>query len=321
MERRVEIARYGAERKEEWDAFVREAKNGHFLFQRDYMDYHSDRFEDASRMFYDEGRLVAVLPADRRGSTLGSHRGLTFGGMVSGERMTTDLMLRCFQALLLDLRADGVTELLYKAVPHIYHRLPAEEDLYALFRGGAKLVRRDVSSTLRPGVRPRPAKGRRWALKRSRTEGIEVEESRDFRTFMAIEEELLGAKYGRRPVHTAEEMELLAGRFPDNIHLFGAFREGVMLAGVVLYETEQVAHCQYIGASDEGKRLGALDAVLWHLIEERCAERRYFDFGISTEQDGQYLNSGLIANKESFGARATVCDFYALELGSQVPCP
>ena len=44
------------------------------------------------------------------------------------------------------------------------------------------------------------------------------------------------------------------------------------------------------------------------------ADRRYFSFGISTEQAGQYLNEGLIAQKEGFGARTVVHDFYEWNL-------
>jgi hypothetical protein len=309
----IGVVPYRPEHREAWDGFVQGAKNGHFLFERAYLEYHADRFEDASLMLFDRDRLAAVLPADRRDTTVGSHRGLTFGGLVTDERMTAERMLGCFAAVLGHLREEGITELIYKALPHIYHRVPAEEDLYALFRFGARLIRRDVSSTIRTGARPRPAKGRRWSLGRSRSNGIAVGPSDDFETFMAIEEELLLARYGKKPVHTAAEMRLLAGRFPENIRLFAAHRDGAMLAGVILYETAEVCHCQYIAANDEGKRLSALDAVLSFLIEEHCADRRYFDFGISTEQDGRYLNAGLIANKESYGARATVCDVYALD--------
>ena len=39
---------YGPGDRAAWDAFVRASKNGNFLFLRDYMEYHRDRFEDAS---------------------------------------------------------------------------------------------------------------------------------------------------------------------------------------------------------------------------------------------------------------------------------
>src|ERR1051325_5080336 len=119
-----------------------------FLFDRNYMDYHSDRFTDHSFMFFDEDKLLAVMPANVTGKAVTSHGGLTFGGIVSDGKMKTTVMLEVFAALKQYLQKRGVVELIYKAVPHIYHQLPAEEDLYALFIIGAQLVRRDVSSTI-----------------------------------------------------------------------------------------------------------------------------------------------------------------------------
>lgn len=311
----IVVAPYEPGRKREWDEFVGGAKNGVFLFRRDYMDYHADRFPDASLIFSDDdGRAVALLPATRRGDALVSHAGLTFGGIIAGEGMKIGPMLELFAAMVGRLRAEGVRRLVYKAVPHIYHRVPAEEDLYALFRHGARLFRRDLSSAIDARRRLPFSKGRRYAAKLARKAGVEVRESGDFETFMAIEERVLGEKYSTRPVHTAAELQMLAGRFPDNIKLFAAHRGAEMLAGVVVYASECVAHAQYIAAGEEGKRAGALDLVLEHLINEEYAGRRYFDFGISTEEGGRYLNAGLAENKQGFGARAVVYDFYEMEI-------
>jgi hypothetical protein len=310
----LQVARYEATHKAAWDRFVAQAKNGHFLFQRDYMDYHADRFTDHSLMFFDDARLLALLPANRTGDTLVSHGGLTFGGVISDHKMKAATMLQLFDALKEHLRADGITRLIYKAIPHIYHTLPAEEDLYALLRHEAKLIRRDLSSTITQSERIGLSKGRKWSLKQSRAHGLAVRESTDFATFMAIESEVLETRYGVRPVHTAAELQLLAGRFPDNVKLFAAYHDETMLAGVVMYVSRQVAHAQYISATEEGKRTGALDLILNYLINERYGATPYFDFGISTEQAGRYLNVKLLANKESFGARAVVYDFYELAL-------
>jgi hypothetical protein len=298
--------------REAWDAFVRRSKNGVFLFERAYMEYHADRFTDASLLFFDDDALIALLPASRDGETLVSHGGLTYGGVVSDDTMKVPVMLEIFDRLLAHARETGIARIVYKAVPHIYHRLPAEEDLYALFRHEAKLFRRDVSSTLIPAQRPRPSKGRKASIKRGQTLGVTVERSTDFRRFMAIEEELLLAKHQKTPVHSGEEMERLAASFPDNIKFFAAMRESRMLGGVIVYETPRVAHAQYIAADDEGKETGALDVVIDSLIAAVYADKPYFDFGISTTAGGRQLDSGLIGNKESFGGRATTYDFYEL---------
>lgn len=311
----IKVIGYDPERKSAWDGFVARAKNGVFLFHRDYIEYHADRFPDASLMFYGpEGQLLALLPAAIRDGMMSSHAGLTFGGVVSDNSMKASVMLEIFDAMRANLIERGLKGLVYKAVPHIYHRLPAEEDLYALYRIDAKLVRRDISSAILLKEKLSFSKGRKWALKQAQKHGLEVRKSDDFRAFMAIEEQVLGQKHDLRPVHTAEEIQMLAGRFPDNIKLFSAYCDNEMLAGVVMYESDNVAHAQYMAANDDGKRKGALDVILDYLINDYYRDKKYFDFGISTEDDGRYLNSGLIENKQSFGARAIVHDFYQISL-------
>jgi Acetyltransferase (GNAT) domain len=308
----ISVVGYQKGHKQSWNEFVGKSKNGVFLFNRDYMEYHADRFSDYSLMFFDDERLIAIIPANRVGETVVSHGGLTFGGVISDTRMRTGLMLRVFNALRDYLRVEEVARLIYKAVPHIYHSAPSGEDLYALFRNEGRLVRRELSSTIGQRERVKPTKGRKWSYKQSLAHGLEVRQTEDFESFMTIESELLRSKYGLRPVHTAAEMRLLAGRFPNNIQLFAAYKEEAMLAGVVTYVSQNVAHAQYIAASAEGKRLGALDRVLNFLINEYYTAKPYFDFGISTEKGGLYLNDGLLENKESFGARAVVYDCYEL---------
>jgi hypothetical protein len=310
----IRVVRYAPEHRRDWDGFLDRSRNGVFLFRRDYMEYHADRFADHSLLFADEGRLLGLLPASERDGTLTSHGGLTFGGVLSDGKMRTPLMLELFGRLTEYLREQNIGRLVYKAVPHIYHRVPTEEDLYALYRHGGRLVRRDVSSTIWMREREPLSKGRKWSVKRARANGLTVGRSHDFAAFMAIEEAHLLEKYGVRPTHTAAEMELLAGRFPDHIKLFAAHRGAEMLGGVVVYESRRVAHAQYIAATATGRELGALDLILDVLLNETYVDKPYFDFGISTEDGGRTLNVGLVENKESYGARAVAYDFYELDL-------
>ena len=164
-ESRIRMELYEPKYKAQWDEFVRQSKNGVFLFHRDYLEYHADRFSDFSLLFFQGSQLIAVMPANQTDDAVVSHGGLTFGGIISGTAMTTTLMLETFAALVRELRARGIKKLVYKAIPHIYHLLPAEEDLYALFVHNARLVRRDVSSTF--------VAGRRLPLNRNRKRELE----------------------------------------------------------------------------------------------------------------------------------------------------
>jgi GNAT acetyltransferase-like protein len=305
---------YEAARRNEWDAFVSTSRAPHFLFLRDYMDYHSDRFEDASLLLYDGTRLAALLPANREGDAVRSHGGITFGGFVTDDKMTAHGMMESFAATAELLRSEGIQRLVYAPVPHIYHEVPAEEDLYALFRYGARLSQRDLSSTIDFNRRPRMSKGRRATTKRAAVEGFTIEQSSAFAEFMELDAAMLEERYGVSPTHTGDELTKLAARFPTSIRLFVASDGADQLAGVVIYETSRVAHAQYIAASEEGRNRGATDAVLAYLLDDVYGGKRYFDFGISTERNGAHLNAGLVRNKESFGARGVAYDRYELDL-------
>jgi hypothetical protein len=307
------ICKYNNNYKSSWDEFIKNSKNGTFLFFRDYMEYHSNRFEDFSLMFFESNRLLAVMPANIVGDILYTHGGLTFGGIISDKSMKVTTMLSIFDILSEYLKMQGIKKLVYKAIPHIYHIIPAEEDLYALFRYNAKLVRRDVSSTIFMDERISFSKKRRWGIKKGKKSNLVVKEGDDFSTFMAIVEENLRKKYGVRPTHTVDEIQSLAKKFPNNIKLFAVYKNNSMVGGVIIYESNRnVAHVQYIAANDEGKKMYAIDYIFDFLINEYYVSKKYFDFGISTEKEGRFLNVGLVRQKEEFGARAVVYDTYEL---------
>jgi len=311
------VQRYLPEHKAAWDEFVHGAKNATFLFYRDYMGYHDSRFSDHSLMIERDGALIALLPANASAGVLESHGGLTYGGLIVGDQMTTALMMEVLEAVV-DHAADaGFSALLYKTVPAIYHRRPAEEDRYALFRAGAKLVRRDVLSVLEPADGMPSQQRRRRAISKATKAGLVIIEDADFAAFWLILETLLDQHHGTAPVHALDEIEVLHSRFPEHIRLFTT-RDGAgnIQAGAVIYESHRVAHVQYMATTEYGRDCGALDLCLAHLIGDVFADKPWIDLGISNEMEGRFLNEGLIGFKEGFGARALVHDFYSLEISA-----
>lgn len=311
-----EITRYTADRKEEWDGFVKTSKNGTFLLDRNYMDYHSTRFEDHSLMFYRDGRLYAMLPANVKDGVLYSHQGLTYGGLVMHEDASAANIATLFGELNALLKDEGISKVVYKPTPWIYHLLPSEEDLYALFKVcKARISARDISSTIIFDNRIKWHRDRRYGVNKARNNGVSVRRSDDLAAFWHVLDMNLGNKYGVKPVHTVEEMTLLKSRFPDNILLYVAEKDGETLGGTVLYVTNQVIHAQYISASPEGKRLRVIDAIYEVILNHDFADfRLYFDFGKSTEDLGTYLNENLIYQKEGFGARGVCYDTYEWDI-------
>jgi hypothetical protein len=309
------VRRYAVDRKAEWDRLVRSGKNATFLFERDYMDYHSARFADHSLMIYQGGRLLALLPANQTpDGRLQSHGGLTYGGFVFGADERLAMVLEVFRGALEYLAAQGIAEFQYRRIPRFYNAMPDDEVDYALFLLEASLVRRDCALVIPQGRRIALSKRRCREIAKAKSAGVQITEGSDFAAFWGrVLGPRLQRRYGVNPVHSLEEITLLAGRFPDNIRQFSALYQGAVVAGITVYETPTVAHVQYSAVSDDGQRVGALDLLVDFLVNERYGDKQYFDFGISNENAGRNLNHGLLDWKEGFGARSAAHDFYVLD--------
>ena len=309
------VRRYTPDKADEWNRFVAQSKNGTFLFDRRFMDYHQDRFQDHSLLAYRDNKLYALLPANQRDTVLVSHGGLTYGGLVMGRQCSATGVLEVFTAINAYLRTAGISRVVYKAIPHIYHLLPAEEDLYALTAVcHAHLTIRDISSAILLSHRQRFAESRRSGIRKALQAVLQVRESADTDTFWQILNDNLQAKYGVRPVHSAAELRLLRSRFPDQIKLWLFCRDEVPVGGTLLFLTPQVLHTQYISANADGKQNGAIDLLFDHLINRVYTDYPVIDFGKSTVTDSAALNNQLIFQKEGFGARAVCYDTYEWEV-------
>ena len=292
-----------------WDAAVAESRNGNLLHRRGYLDYHAHRFTDCSLVAEKDGRIAAVFPAEMRERRVASHGGVTYAGLISTHALRTESVLAIFDAIGEHFGSLGVRSITYKPVPHVFHAFPAEEDLYALHRLGARVTRRDVSSVIALREPLRFAPSRRRSISKAKHNGIAVRRSCDPAEFHALLSEVL-RKHAAAPTHSLAELRLLQGRFPEQILLYEARADEELLAGALLYDFGRAVHTQYLAASERGRELDALSLLLSNLIEEQYASRCYFSFGISTEHEGKVLNGGLIAQKERFGARAVVHDCY-----------
>lgn len=309
-----EIIQYTSSYREQWNEFVRNSKNGTFLLNRDYMDYHSNRFIDNSMMIFRKGKLYAILPANIKGTELHSHQGLTYGGLLMSDKNSTMDTLEIFNLINQKIKELGVKVVIYKPVPHIYHSLAAEEDLYALFKLNAKLVVRNISSTIFQDNKLKFIESRKSGVRKALLNNVIVEESLNYTAFWDVLCANLSAKHNIKPVHNLSDIELLHSRFLDQIKLFVAKKDNVVIGGTVVYELGQVIHTQYIAATEEGKHIGALDLLFHILINEIYINIPIFDFGHSTEEAGHVLNERLIFQKEGFGGRGICYDTYRYEI-------
>lgn len=313
----IRIEKYSGEKEDIWNQFNKNSKNSLFMFDRKYMDYHSDRFKDHSLLFYDEDKLIAILPLSEHGEELKSHGGLTYGGFITDSKMKQHTMMDCFETFISYAKENGFSKVTYKCIPHIYHNQPAEEDRFALFANGAQLVTVDVSTYVNLSSPLKMPKGRKAQISRAKREGVVIEELsslEDFEVFIDLENAVLNERHEVSAVHTGAELKLLKDRLPENIHLFAAMKDGKMIAGTVVYEYDTVVHTQYMAADDEARTIGALDLAVSTVIEKYKNSKKWLDFGISTEHGKIYLNEGLCSQKEGFGGRTGVYEIWKMIL-------
>lgn len=313
----IAVTRYTDADHARWNAFIAASRNGTFMHDRRFMEYHKERFTDHSLIITADEAVVALLPANLHDHKLYSHQGLTYGGFIIGEAMTATLMLRTFAAVLRFLKAAGEVEtLVYKCIPSIYHRYPADEDLYALFRAKAILFRRDITTTIDLRQPYPPIADRLRNYKLSQRRNIVVRPSDEWEKFHALLTEVFMARHQVKPVHSLEELTRLHRLLPDRLSLFGAYSpQNELLAGVLVFDKGPVVHTQYMVNSELGRKNGALDAAIYFL-KDHYKDRHYLNFGISNEQGGWFLNEGLCHQKEGFGGRSIVHDFYEIDLAT-----
>jgi hypothetical protein len=315
----LSVRPYGMTDADAWDDFCAGALQSTLIHTRRFLSYHGNRFTDRSLIIEDNDKCVGLFPAALNpgdATCVVSHPGITYGGVLHQGSLRGERMVAAIAEICRHYRARGQEKLTYKAVPSFYHRAPAQDDLYALSRLGAVRRRCDLSCTIDLQHRLSVSERRRRGLKKARKAGVEVVEgNQHLPALWDVLTENLARKHGVNPVHSLEEIMLLVSRFPDHIRCVCARLDGRVIAGVLLFITPTAHHAQYIASSDKGYEVSALDLLSEYSIGTAFDQgKRWFDFGISTEDLGEVLNGGLYRFKSEFGGGGTVHEFYELKL-------
>lgn len=297
-----------------WDTFIAAAKNATFLFARDFMEYHSDRFTDYSLLVYKDEQLYAVLPANIIGNKLYSHKGLTYGSFVLSERAKLLYTFEAFKALLAFLHHQSISTVELRNIPTFYNTMPSDELSYFLFKAHATLIKRDALMVIDTTHKIKFQKNRREGINKAKRNGLTIAVDDNFEGFWnEILIPNLQKKHSIAPVHSLEEIQTLAAKFPDNIKQVNVYKDNVLVAGTTVFLTKTTIHPQYVSGNSDKNAYGSLDLAYDYIINHFDNSKRYFDFNISSEQNGEALNSGLIFWKESCGARTYVADNYLID--------
>ncbi len=306
-----QIRRYQSNDFDIWNAFINKAKNATFLFHRNFMEYHSERFADFSLLVLDHDKLVAVLPANRVGDSVISHQGLTYGGLVLSEKVKVEEVTTMMKLVLQFLNDNQCITLQIKVIPSIYNSFFSDEIEYVMFLTKAKTIRKDVLSVIDLTKPFFITKTRRESSNRGKKNNLVIREELNLELFWnKILIPNLENKHQAKPVHTFQEMTNLQQHFPKNIRHFNVYHNDEIVAGTTVFVTDNVVHPQYISGNINKNELGSLDYLYHYLITEVFSDKNYFDFGPSHEENGMKINKGILFWKESFGAKTTIQSYY-----------
>ena len=277
------------------------------------MDYHKDRFEDFSLLIYKGERLYALLPANINDDVVYSHQGLTYGSFVLQDSAKLKSTFLAFKEVLKFLFEERIKKLDIRIIPSFYNSLPSDELEYILYKAEGSLVKRDVILLIDYQNKLRFQKNRREGIKTAKRKELLVKVDGDYDKFWnEILIPNLKEKHNTSPVHSLDEIKLLAARFPKHIKQVNVYQDDKIVAGTTLFLTKNVVHPQYISGNENKNELGSLDLLMNDVFDHFKEGRNYFSFNTSSEENGKLLNEGLLFWKESCGARPLIFNNYEI---------
>ena len=268
-------------------------------------------------------RIHAVLPAaDRRAENkrvLSSHCGASYGGFVYDENLSIRCAFDLAEALISYAGEQGFDRIELTFPPVIYSKRLSHYLDFAMYKLGFRYRKREVSSIIsldfpESGILKTFKPEARTAYRKSIKSGVEICGNGDIREFYPILKKNLKLRHDVEPTHTLDEILLLKKLFPHHIQQYGAYFEGVMVAGVTNFLcNDRVMLAFYISHREEYQHVRPVNALFYHIIEWGIQNGfRYLDYGIFTVDEDP--NWGLGKFKESFGARGILREYYTYDV-------
>ncbi len=299
---KVNIIPYIPEYKKQWNDFIASTNNGTFLHNRNFMDYHHERFKDFSLMIYEKDVLIALLPANIKNDTLYSHSGLTYGEILFSKKIKTNKKTIIIKQLLNFINKNKIKTWHIKSIPTFFNQVPDETAHYLYPKMGAEIYYNVGYYYLNKENYHLNKNRKRNIHKADKSLNLKISYNPDHLfDYWKIVEENLKVKHNAKPVHSYKEMASLIKNFPTNIKVATISNGNMLLGGVVLFIINNVLHFQYINSTLEKKARSSIDYLVNEIIKDNLDKYKYISLGSAENRDGS-LNKGLVYWKESFGA-------------------
>lgn len=313
------------------DRFIMDKKtNGEFVNTIKYLSYHpTDRFVSDSIYVIDKGSkeirgvMVAALdPYDD--SCIVSHPGTSFAGpIVSRSLSITDAEEVIY--MMLEYYESKYKKVVVRPKPEYFSLQPVEYVSYFLLRRGYGYSMVGLSNVVNISDvnSPEDVLSLYDSTKRNQTRKVLKSEKFFFGESAEIRDdswanmnEVLSTKHNVNSVHTLEEIRQLKEMFPDNVGVYYAnMSDGEYGASGIVYKYKDTFHTQYLDTnySYTGEYPNLL--VFYNLIlEARKLGYKRFSIGISTEDNGEFLNYGLYKYKDGYGGGSIIQAKYIKEV-------
>lgn len=304
------VVKYQPEYKLVWDAFVKHSKNATFLFHRDFMEYHQDRFEDYSLLVFKENNVVALLPANVTEHIVYSHQGLTYGGLILADGIEESLLENIQNEIFSYLKNDRAKYLVVKVLPEIYSS-EAKHCLKIYSKNNNHVVENQnmvLAIDYNSDFKIHKTKLKRFKKLDS---SFRIKEGRSelVNFWNALLVPRLKEKYQSKPVHSLSEIEYLQSKFKNEIVQYNIYKDESLLAGITIFIKGKTVKSQYGIASVEGEKNYALDILFVYLIEKfRNEGKQYFSMGTVNNSSELGYSKGMLKQKQEFGCRVYMQD-------------
>jgi hypothetical protein len=309
----ITIEAYNESHRNAWENLVDGSYNGTFMHKRAFIDYHNDRFEDASLVIYNNEKICGVFPAVKYEDKVISHPGLAIGGLVYNDRVRgydlLDILIKIKEYY-------NYLPIIYKTTPSEFQRHSVSDDIWALYNLKAKKISCELSSVLNPLT----TNYEYWPDKKAELSHLKnnivlsAMNLSDIDLVKEFWEKVLTpnmAKYNIKPTHTPEDIQYLYNKFPVFIKgLLARHESGKMLGGLIIFRFNKCYHVQYSVTNSKGRALNALTVLHHYMIETLPSDIHFYSFGKSTEDSGHKLNSNLYYYKNGFGGGSMNYDTY-----------
>ncbi|WP_431136482.1 FemAB family protein [Psychroserpens mesophilus] len=311
------IKAYHSEFKNQWNEFVANSQNATFLFHRDFMEYHQDRFEDFSLMVYAGNKLLAIFPANKVNGTVHSHQGLTYGGLFFRDQLNLKDVEVVIAKLLEFLKTHKIRSVIVKLLPEFYHFESFKTICDLQNFKNTSILKQNIVMAIDYHQDFKINKTKIKRFKKLQTNGYSIKEGQlEFNVFWnRLLVKRLAEKHNSKPVHSLSEIAYLHSKFEDEILQYNIYRDEEILAGITIFKKGKIVKSQYGMASIEGEKVNALDMLFVFLIYKFKEEgMQYFSMGTVSNDTKLGYSKGMLNQKKELGCDQYVQNILKIEM-------